>query len=151
MRYATGSQEHLWGGPIVEGLSLLPSEYWARQCHVGASFMRPTEAARRSEVGIDCIMWGNDYPHLESSFPHSRVALQLAFGTVDPPEVQAMVGGNAAELYGFDLEVLAPIAAAVGPSIEELRQPLDHLPEGAERCPAFLPEFSVPGARAAAH
>ena len=40
MRNAVGSQEREWGLPIVEKLSLKPSEYWARQCHVGASFIR---------------------------------------------------------------------------------------------------------------
>jgi predicted TIM-barrel fold metal-dependent hydrolase len=145
MKHARGSQEHLWGGPIVENLSLLPSGYWARQCHVGASFMRPSEIGLRSEVGIDRIMWGNDYPHLEASYPFSHEALRLTFGTVDPAEVQALVGGNAARLYGFDLGTLAPIAARVGPSIDEIRQPLEQLPEGSAKCPAFLPEFAAPG------
>jgi predicted TIM-barrel fold metal-dependent hydrolase len=149
MKHAVGSQEHLWGGPIVEGLSLLPSEYWARQGHVGASFMRPSEAGLRGQVGVDRIMWGNDYPHLESSYPFSHEALQLTFGGLDPIEVQAMVGGNAADLYGFDLNRLGPIAAVVGPSIEGTQRPLDRLPDGAERCPAFLPEFAAAGDRPA--
>jgi len=34
-------------------------------------------------------------------------------------------------VYGFDLEGLAPIAARVGPTVEELRVPLDGTPEGA--------------------
>jgi predicted TIM-barrel fold metal-dependent hydrolase len=143
MKHSTGSQEHLWGGPIVEGLSLLPSEYWARQGHVGASFMRPSETALRGQVGLDRIMWGNDYPHLEASYPFSREVLQLTFGTIDPVEVQAMVGANAAKLYGFDLDTLAPIAARVGPSIAATKEPLDRVPEGADKCPAFLPEFAL--------
>ena len=36
-----------------------------------------------------------------------------------------MVGGNAAELYGFDLDALAPIAARVGPTVDEVARPLD--------------------------
>ena len=103
MGTAVGSQEHEWGGPVVERLSLRPSEYWARQCHVGSSFMRPAEAVLRHAVGVDRIMWGSDYPHKESSFPFSREALRLTFAKVDPVEVQAMVGGNAARVYGFDL------------------------------------------------
>jgi predicted TIM-barrel fold metal-dependent hydrolase len=138
MKHAVGSQEHVWGGPIVEDLSLLPSEYWARQCHVGASFMRPSEAQQREAIGVDRIMWGNDYPHLEASFPFSRELFQLTFADIDPSEVQAMVGANAAALYGLDMEVLAPIAARVGPSIAGTRQPLEQIPDGAERCPAFV-------------
>jgi predicted TIM-barrel fold metal-dependent hydrolase len=142
MKSAVGSQEHEWGFPIVESLSLTPSGYWARQCHVGSSFMRPPEARMRHRVGLDRIMWGSDYPHNESSFPFTREHFRLSFGAVDPAEVQQMVGGNAAEVYGFDLAGLAPLAARFGPSIAETRRPLEHIPEGAMRCPAFLPEFA---------
>ena len=34
-----------------------------------------------------------------------------------------MVGANAADLYGFDLEALAPIAARVGPTVGRDRRP----------------------------
>jgi predicted TIM-barrel fold metal-dependent hydrolase len=40
MRTANGSQEQQWGLSVVERLSLKPSEYWAHQCHIGASFIR---------------------------------------------------------------------------------------------------------------
>jgi hypothetical protein len=56
-----------------------------------------------------------------------------------------MVGANAAELYGFDLDALAPVAARVGPAIAEVATPLpaDEVPIDARRCPAFA---EVPGA-----
>lgn len=137
MRTAGGSQEEEWGREVIGNLSLSPSEYWARQGHVGSSFLRPAECALRYQVGVGKIMWGSDYPHLESSFPFSREAFRHTFAGVDPAEVQAMVGGNAAELYGFDMEALAPIAARVGPSVAETAVPLEHIPDGAEKCPAF--------------
>jgi predicted TIM-barrel fold metal-dependent hydrolase len=139
MRSAAGSQEAEWGGDVVGSLSLTPSEYWARQCHVGSSFMRPAEVPLRHEVGVDKIMWGSDYPHKESSYPYSREALRLAFAGVDTNEVRAMVSANAADLYGFDLEALAPIAARIGPTIDELAVPLSSadIPDDARRCPAF--------------
>jgi len=139
MRSASGSQEIEWGLPVVGKLSLKPSEYWARQCHVGASFIRPAEVPLRDVVGVDRIMWGSDYPHKESSYPYSLEALRLSFADVPEPEVQAMIGGNAAELYGFDLDQLAPIAARVGPKVDELADPIapDDIPPDARRCPAF--------------
>jgi predicted TIM-barrel fold metal-dependent hydrolase len=144
MRSAAGSQEVEWGGEVVAKLSLKPSEYWARQCHVGASFIRPAEVTLRDLVGIDRIMWGSDYPHKEASFPYSHEALRLSFAGVPPADVQAMVGANAAELYGFDLDALAPVAARVGPAIDEVATPLpaDEVPADARRCPAFA---EVPG------
>jgi predicted TIM-barrel fold metal-dependent hydrolase len=139
MGTAVGSQEYEWGCPVVEKLSLRPSEYWARQCHIGSSFMRPAEAALRYAVGVDRIMWGSDYPHKEASFPFSREALRVAFAGVDAGEVQAMVGDNAAHLYRFDLASLRQLATRVGPTHAEIAQPLpvDAIPADADRCPAF--------------
>jgi predicted TIM-barrel fold metal-dependent hydrolase len=139
MRSATGSQEVEWGRGVVGGLSRKPSEYWARQCHVGASFIRPTEVPLRHQVGVDRIMWGCDYPHREASYPYSEEALRLAFAGVPEPEVRAMVGRNAARLYGFDLGALEPLAARVGPTVEAVARPIDaaEIPADARRCPAF--------------
>ncbi len=38
--------------------------------------------------------------------------------------MQRCVGANAAQLYGFDLETLAPLAARFGPLVEEVAEPL---------------------------
>jgi hypothetical protein len=35
------------------------------------------------------------------------------------------VGTNAAELYGFDMEALAPLAAQFGPTAQEIGVPID--------------------------
>jgi predicted TIM-barrel fold metal-dependent hydrolase len=148
MANAGGSQEQVWGRSVVERLSLRPSEYWQRQCHIGASFIRPAEVGLRHSVGVDKIMWGSDYPHKESSFPFSHEALRAAFAGVPADEVARMVGGNAAALYGFDLSQLAPIAAGVGPRAVDIDQPLvpGELPIEADKCPAFAgQQFATAG------
>ena len=63
----------------------------------------------------------------------------MAFSGVPEAEVRAMVGGNAARVYGFDLEALAPLAALHGPSPTEVAEPLAaaDIPDEALRCPAF--------------
>jgi predicted TIM-barrel fold metal-dependent hydrolase len=141
-----GSQEQIWGADVMSRLSLKPSEYWARQCHVGASFIRRQEVGLRHAVGVDKIMWGSDFPHREGCWPYSREHLRVAFAGVDAAEVRAMVGGNAARLYGFDLDALAPIAAEVGPPVDEVARPLaaDEIPPEALRCPAFAAAASEP-------
>ncbi len=140
MGNAVGSQEYVWGNPVVSKMELKPSEYWARQCHVGASFIRPAEVGLRHSVGVDRIMWGSDYPHKEASTPFSTEALRLAFAGVPRDEVQAMVGGNAAELYGFDFEALRPLADRIGPRVAEIADPLGPglVPRQADKCPAFI-------------
>jgi hypothetical protein len=139
MGATSGSQEYEWGSPVVSAMSLRPSEYWARQCHVGASFMRPAEAPLRSVVGVDHVMWGSDYPHREGSYPFSRQALRAAFATASPDELRQVLAVNAARVYGLDLAFLDGVAASVGPTHAEIAVPLEaaEVPDDAFRCPAF--------------
>jgi predicted TIM-barrel fold metal-dependent hydrolase len=134
-----GSALARFAGKTAGSLPLKPSEYWARQCYVGASFLRPIECELRHEIGVDRIMWGSDYPHSEGTWPHSREALRLTFAGVPEDEVRLMLGGNAARVYGFDIDALDDLAATVGPTVEEVAIPLDAIPAGASSA-AFAPE-----------
>jgi predicted TIM-barrel fold metal-dependent hydrolase len=112
-------------GETMKNLSMKPSDYWARNCWFGASFMGQPDCELRYEEGVDKIMWGSDYPHHEGTAPHTRAALRWTFQGVDSTEVQQMIGGNAATMYGFDIEALVPIAAEVGPTVDELAGPIN--------------------------
>jgi hypothetical protein len=76
-------------------------------------------------------MWGSDYPHDEGSAPYTREHLRQVFHQVGEDDMRAILGGNAAKLYDFDLDALAPLAEQYGPTVEELSQPLDALPADA--------------------
>jgi predicted TIM-barrel fold metal-dependent hydrolase len=119
-----------------EVLPLKPSEYFARNVWVGASFPSPVEAEARHQIGLDHYMWGSDYPHDESTFPDTTEGLRRAFAGTPPDELQQVLGGNAADLYGFDLDQLQPIADRVGPTVADLDVPYGGAPEG-NRSPAF--------------
>lgn len=124
---------------VIGGLKLRPSEYWHRQCYAGASFMHPAETHIRESIGVGNIMWGSDYPHIEASFPYSKAAIQFCFEGVPEHETEAMLGGNAARIYGFSLDALGAPAARVGPARREVAAgivPTD-VPADAVRCPAF--------------
>jgi predicted TIM-barrel fold metal-dependent hydrolase len=148
MKNEVDSPEYIFGGATVASLDLKPSEYFARNCHIAASFLRPNEAPMRHEIGIDKLMWGSDYPHRESSYPYTREHLRLTFEGIPPEEVEQIVTLNAAKLYGFDLELLAPIAAVHGPAVAEVAMPisLDDIPHDALMCPAFAAENQRVGA-----
>ena len=120
-----------------EVLPMKPSEYFARNCWVGVSFPSPGEAAVRHEIGVDRFMWGSDYPHDESTYPHTREGLRRAFAGTPRDELEKVLGTNAADVYGFDLDALRPIADRVGPTYEELQEPFAGIPEG-NRSPAFV-------------
>jgi predicted TIM-barrel fold metal-dependent hydrolase len=110
----------------------LPSEYFRRNVWVTASFMGPAECAKREQVGVDKIMWASDYPHDEGTYPHTKEALRNTFHDVPEAEVRRMLGATAAEIYGFDLDALQPLADEFGMAPAEVAQPLESVPEGSE-------------------
>jgi predicted TIM-barrel fold metal-dependent hydrolase len=114
-----------------------PSFYARRNCWYGASFPSPKDIEGRDYVGVDRILWGNDYPHYEGCYPLSRENMRLAFEGVDPTEVRMMLGENAAKLYGFDLEVLRPEAEEIGITPELVATPLEEIPTDTT-CHTFL-------------
>jgi predicted TIM-barrel fold metal-dependent hydrolase len=116
--------ESLYFGAVAAGMSMTPSEYFHRNFWVGASFLRPSEAPLRYDVGLDRIMWGADYPHSEGSYGFTTEALRAAFGGLPEAEVRAMVETNAAGFFGFDLEALRPLADEIGPSVEAVAEVL---------------------------
>ena len=73
-----------------------PSEYWNRQCYVGASFMSRDEALMRDRIGLDRLMWGADYPHFEGTWPHTDRWLKEAFGGLPTADVTAILAENPA-------------------------------------------------------
>jgi predicted TIM-barrel fold metal-dependent hydrolase len=60
-------------------------------------------------------MWGSDYPHPEGTWPHTDALRVEAMTGVPEAERSAMLGGNAATFYGFDIQALAPLVARIGP------------------------------------
>jgi predicted TIM-barrel fold metal-dependent hydrolase len=108
-------------------LELMPSDYLRRNCYHTASLDTPGNYRNRHVVGIDRVMWGADYPHEECSTPSSETALRWLLEGVPEDECQRMLSRTAAALYGFDLDELAPIAAAIGPSIADVSRPLESL------------------------
>ncbi len=106
-----------------------PSEYWVSNCWLGSSFMTRGDADERAAIGVDKIMWGGDFPHEEGTFPHTREALAHTYAGIDPVEVERMVGANAAEVYGFDLAHLRPVADRVGPEVAAVFAGIETIPE----------------------
>ena len=107
---------------VKETVKHKPSEYWHRQCYVGASFMTRHEALLRHEIGLDRLMWGADYPHYEGTWPQTDRWLKEAFGGLPTPEVTTILAENPARAFGFDLDELHPLADEVGPPVEEMER-----------------------------
>lgn len=114
-----------------------PSTYFHRNCYMGASFPGRVDAESIREIGIERVMWGSDYPHNEGTMPYTRESLRRSFADWTPDELQMLLGGTAAKVYGFDFDALAPIAERVGPTHAEIAVPFDDVPDDATS-PAFM-------------
>jgi predicted TIM-barrel fold metal-dependent hydrolase len=125
------------GVPAEAVLPHRPSDYFRRNCFVGASFPSPADAAAFHGIGIDRVMWGSDYPHHEATYPFSRESLRRSFPNWAEQDLRLVLAENAARVYGFDLSALAPIAAEHGPTVAEVATPLDTIPRRATS-PAFF-------------
>ncbi len=108
----------------------LPSQYAARNCYYGASFPSKEDLAGIEAVGEDHVLWGNDYPHYEGTFPYNLESLRLTFADMPEALRRKVLGLNAAALYKFDLAKLAPLAAEHGPRPSQVNTPLprDEIP-----------------------
>jgi predicted TIM-barrel fold metal-dependent hydrolase len=90
-------KHHFWVRPQ---LPMLPSEYWRRQGY--ATFQDdPIGLRLYREVGVDNMLWGNDYPHHEGTWPHSQEVIAATMGHLTDEERAKVLGLNAARLYGF--------------------------------------------------
>jgi predicted TIM-barrel fold metal-dependent hydrolase len=119
-----------------------PSEYLARNCWLGASFLQAHDVPHRHDVNLDHVMWGSDFPHNEGTTPYTREALRAGFSDVPENEVRSVVGEAAAGLYAFDMDALAEVAARIGPTVDEIATPLDEVPADATSY-AFHPEYQA--------
>ena len=110
------------GAQLTAQLTMRPSEYFDRNCFIGASNTRRRELARRYEIGVGNLMWGNDFPHPEGTWPHTREWLQKAFHDIPVDETRSMLGLTAASVYGFDVGALEPLVDRIGPTPSDLGQ-----------------------------
>ena len=92
------AKKHMWVRPK---LSMLPSEYFARQGHVTFSD-DPVALNNIAFTGADCLLWGSDYPHDEGTFPHSQAVIDRTFASISDADKRKIIHDNAARLYGFD-------------------------------------------------
>jgi len=106
---------------FTKDLSLRPSEYFARQCYLGASFFPAHEGVDRYKIGIDRLMYGTDYPHLEGTWPDTMNAMRDTFSEYPEGEIRAILGENAAGVYGFDVSALRRVADRIGPELADIR------------------------------
>ena len=61
--------EKLGARPFGDNVVMRPSEYFDRNCFIGASNTKRREIGMRYEIGVDNLLWGSDFPHPEGTWP----------------------------------------------------------------------------------
>lgn len=98
-----------WMAPGVE-LSRLPSEYFAE--HIYTTFQDDWTAFRvADQMNWRRLMWANDFPHSDSTWPWSQEMLAEQTVHLTAEQQRAILSDNVAELYGIDTAAL-PLYAA---------------------------------------
>jgi predicted TIM-barrel fold metal-dependent hydrolase len=93
-----------------------PSAYFASNVYV-QGHNSAMDWSSLDAVGIDNVIWSSDFPHAESTWPFSMDGVRKNIDELKPSvdHIAKFMGANAAELYGFDIEKLRPVAEQVGP------------------------------------
>jgi predicted TIM-barrel fold metal-dependent hydrolase len=96
-------KHHMW---IQPRLKMLPSEFYRQ--HGAASFCEDRAAMLLVEhYNLENnLMFANDYPHHEGSWPHSQQAIERQMGHLQEDTRRKVLGLNAARFFGFDIPKL---------------------------------------------
>lgn len=107
--------------PFREALRDRPSDYLGRNIFIGASTPGAEDMQRRDYRRInDAVMWGNDLPHPEGTFPFTKYWIRTRFADLPDHEARQILGLNAARCYGLDVAALGPIVTRVGVTHDEI-------------------------------
>jgi predicted TIM-barrel fold metal-dependent hydrolase len=82
-------------------LTMRPSEYFQRQ--VWATFQDdPVGLANVDFIGEDRVMWASDYPHPDSTWPHSQAVIAGQMADLSEAARRKITRDNARALYGLN-------------------------------------------------
>jgi len=63
----------------------------------------PFAAKFRTEIGVDRLMWGSDFPHPNCTFPETQRVLDQILAGFSGDERQSIVSGNTVRVYNIDV------------------------------------------------
>jgi uncharacterized protein len=87
--------------PPGQKLSRLPSEYFAENIYT--TFQDDWVAFKTANLmNWRHLMWANDFPHSDSTWPWSQDLLAKHRADLDEVQQEAILSANVAELYGID-------------------------------------------------
>ena len=119
-KWVGGHNTRKFGDAFRQTLAMKPSEYLDRNCFFGVSTPGVDDIERRHLIGVGNMMWGNDLPHPEGTYPYTRYWIRERFHDVSEEETRRILGLTAAEVYGLDVDELRARADKIGPTVDEV-------------------------------
>ena len=102
------NRHRFWLKPGAE-LRRLPSEYFAD--HIYVTFQDDWTAFKFADsMNWRRLMWANDFPHSDSTWPWSQELLDKHTASMTDEQTRAILSDNVAGLYGIDRSLLTTTA-----------------------------------------
>ena len=94
---------HRWTALKIADVDLTPSELWQRN-FLGCFITDPSSLRLRDRIGVHTIAWECDYPHSDSTWPHSpeQVWGELQGAGCSEDEINRITWQNACRFFNFD-------------------------------------------------
>jgi len=81
-------------------LKMKPSDYWRRQCRATFQYDR-IGAKLLDDLGVETVMWGSDYPHVDGVFPDSQEYIGRQFSHLPSTVRHKITCENVGKFYGL--------------------------------------------------
>ena len=91
-------KHHFFG--FAGNLTMKPSDYIRRNCYFVAEPEERTIDAMCDLVGEDHILWGSDYPHIDSRLD-ARNLIDMSVADIEPKRRAKVLGDNAVQLFNL--------------------------------------------------
>jgi len=95
-------ENRAWGG-VADKVTEPPSTYYYRQIY-GCFFDDEYGLDNLEKVGVGNICFEVDYPHSDSTWPHSVQTAKKLMGHLPEDVIRKLVRGNAIDMLGLDLQ-----------------------------------------------
>jgi predicted TIM-barrel fold metal-dependent hydrolase len=94
-------EHRAWGG-VRDLVPEPPSTYWHRQIY-GCFYRDAHGLESLHRIGVDNVTFETDYPHTDSTWPHSQKILEEQVAGLDAETVNKIARGNAIRMLRLDL------------------------------------------------
>jgi predicted TIM-barrel fold metal-dependent hydrolase len=95
-------ENRAWGG-VADKVPVPPSELF--RGHVYGCFFNDAHGLRSlDDIGVDNVTYESDYPHSDSTWPHTRKIAEEQMRDLDEATVQKIVRGNAIRMLYLDAD-----------------------------------------------